>query len=61
MSRKLVELLHKERLLNDAQLQEADQLIRSGGDAVRQFIDRKILTESKLVYFLSQKFSLHLN
>ncbi len=58
MSRKLVELLHKERLLNDAQLQEADQLIRSGNDPVRQFIDRKILTESKLVYFLSQKFSL---
>ena len=58
MSRKLVELLHKERLLNDAQLQEADQLIRSGGDAVRQFLDRKILSESKLVYFLSQKFSL---
>ena len=58
MSRKLVELLHKERLLTDAQLQEADQLIRSGNDAVRQFLERKILSESKLVYFLSQKFSL---
>jgi len=58
MSRKLVELLHKERLLNDAQLQEADQLLRSGSDPVRHFLETKVLSESKLVYFLSQKFSL---
>ncbi len=58
MSRKLVELLHKERLISDAQLQEADQILRAGGDAVRQFIERKVLQDSKLVFFLSQKFSL---
>jgi len=58
MSRKLAELLHKERLLTDAQLQEADQLLRSGTDAIRYFIENKVLLESKLVFFLSQKFSL---
>ena len=58
MSRKLVELLHKERLISQSQYQEADQLIRSGVDAIRQFIEKKTLSESKLVYFLSQKFSM---
>ncbi len=58
MSRKLIDLLYKERLITQAQQQEADQILASGGDAIRQFIDKKTLSESKLVYFLGQKFSM---
>ena len=58
MSRKLVELLLKERLISQNQYLEAEQIFRSGGDAIRQFIEKKTLSESKLLYFLSQKFSM---
>jgi type IV pilus assembly protein PilB len=58
MSRKLVDLLYKEKLITPIQFQEAEQHFRAGEDAVRQFIDKKILSESKLLYFLSQKFSM---
>jgi len=58
MSRKLVELLFKERLITQNQHQEAEQIFRSSGDAIRAFIEKKALSESKLVYFLSQKFSM---
>jgi type IV pilus assembly protein PilB len=58
MSRKLVELLFKERLITQNQHQEADAIFRANGDAIRQFVEKKALSESKLVYFLSQKFSM---
>ena len=58
MSRKLIELLQKEKLLTQSQYAEAETIFRANGDAIRQFIEKKILSESKLVYFLSQKFSL---
>ncbi len=58
MSRKLVELLFKERLITQNQVTEAEQIYRAGGDAIRQFIEKKTVSESKLIYFLSQKFSL---
>ncbi len=58
MSRKLIELLYKERMITPTQFNEAEEIFRANGDAIRQFIERKILSESKLVYFLSQKFSL---
>jgi type IV pilus assembly protein PilB len=58
MSRKLIELLHKERLITAPQYNEAEQLARSGTDPIRYFIENKSVSESKLVYFLSQKFSM---
>ena len=58
MSRKLIELLFKERLITQQQFQEADQISKAGGDAIRNFIEKKALSESKLVYFLGQKFSM---
>ena len=58
MSRKLVDLLSKERLITDRQQQEAEAILKAGGDAIRQFIEKKTLSESKLVYFLTQKFSM---
>ncbi len=58
MSRKLVDLLFKEKLITQAQYQDAEQYFRSGTDAIRQLIEKKTLSESKLLYFLSQKFSM---
>lgn len=58
MSRKLIELLYKERLITQSQFNEADGIFKQNGDAIRQFIERKVLSESKLLYFLAQKFSL---
>jgi type IV pilus assembly protein PilB len=58
MSRKLVELLQKERLITQNQLQEAEVMLKAGQDPIRYFIEKKALSESKLVYFLSQKFSM---
>jgi type IV pilus assembly protein PilB len=58
MSRKLIELLYKERLITQAQFTEADSIFKENGDAIRQFIEKKLLSESKLLYFLAQKFSL---
>ncbi|NDG84785.1 MAG: type IV-A pilus assembly ATPase PilB [Proteobacteria bacterium] len=58
MSRKLIELLFKERLITQTQYTEAETIFRSNGDAIRQFIERKVLSESKLLYFLAQKFSM---
>jgi type IV pilus assembly protein PilB len=58
MSRKLVELLFKERLITQTQFNEAETIFRANGDAIRQFIEKKVLSESKLLYFLSQKFSM---
>jgi type IV pilus assembly protein PilB len=58
MSRKLIELLQKERLITQNQLQEAEAMLKAGSDPIRAFIEKKALSESKLVYFLSQKFSM---
>jgi len=58
MSRKLVELLFKERLITQTQYSEAEVIFRTNGDAIRQFIERKVLSENKLLQFLAQKFSM---
>jgi type IV pilus assembly protein PilB len=58
MSRKLIELLYKERLITQSQYSEAEVIFRSNGDAIRQFIERKQLSENKLLQFLAQKFSM---
>jgi type IV pilus assembly protein PilB len=58
MSRKLVELLYKDKLLTQSQYQDAEAIFKSNGDAIRQFIEKKVLSEQKLLLFLNQKFSL---
>jgi len=58
MSRKLVELLYKEKLLTQSQYQDAEAIFKGNGDAIRQFIEKKVLSEQKLLLFLNQKFSL---
>jgi type IV pilus assembly protein PilB len=58
MSKKLVELLYKERLLTQTQYQDAEAIYKANGDAIRQFIEKKVLSEQKLSEYLKQKFSL---
>lgn len=58
MSRQLIELLHQERLITQSQLHEAENIFAQGGDAIRVFVSRKAVSESKIVYFLSQRFAL---
>ena len=58
MSRKLAEILLKEKLINQNQFAEADAQAKGGRSYIRHFIEKKYLSETKLLYFLSQKFSL---
>lgn len=58
MSRKLIELLHQEHLISQSLYHEAQNIFASGGDAIRDFISRRAISESKILYFLSQRFSL---
>jgi len=58
MSLKLAELLLKEKLINQTQFTEAQSTVKSGNSYVRYLIEKKYLSETKLLYFLSQKYSL---
>lgn len=60
MSRQLVELLVKDRLISAQHLNEAAQAVTAGTakSYVRYLIAHKYVSETKLLYFLSQKFSL---
>lgn len=57
MSRKLAELLLKDRVISHAHFQDADANAGSK-DPVRYLIDKQVLSEAKLLYYLSQKFGL---
>jgi type IV pilus assembly protein PilB len=60
MSRQLAEVLLKDRLITQAQL---DALLASmtdkNGDPVRQMIVNRMISENKLLEYLSRKYSLH--
>src|SRR5688572_2252651 len=58
MSRRLAELLVKERIISPTQFQEAEAAARGGQDYIRFLIERRYVAETKLPYFLSQKFGL---
>jgi type IV pilus assembly protein PilB len=58
MSRQLADLLVKERIITPAQLAEAEPLAKGGKSYVRYFIEKKYISETKLLYFLSQKYGL---
>jgi type IV pilus assembly protein PilB len=60
MSRQLAELLVKDRIITANQFTEASEAIRSGASKsyVRFLIDKKYVAETKLLYYLSQKFGL---
>ncbi len=57
MSKKLAEILLKDNFVTEAQWAEAQQVAKPGG-YVRFFIERKILSEAKILQFLSRKFGI---
>jgi len=58
MSRQLAELLLKERIITSNHLAEATTATKQGGSVIRFLIERKYVSETKLLYYLSQKFGL---
>jgi type IV pilus assembly protein PilB len=58
MSRQLAELLVKDKIISQPQFTEALEAAKNGGSLVRALIDKKHLSETKLLYYLSQKFGL---
>ena len=58
MSRTLAELLVKEKVIPPARFTEAESAAQGGKSYVRYLIERGYVSETKLLYFLSQKFQL---
>ncbi len=58
MSRQLAELLHKDRIISPQQFAEAAAAAKGGKSYVRFLIERGYVAETKLLYYLSQKFGL---
>jgi type IV pilus assembly protein PilB len=58
MSKQLAELLLKDRIINQAQFNEAEVAAKDGRSYARFLVEKKYLAEPKLLYFLSQKFGL---
>lgn len=58
MSKQLAELLIKDRMLSADQFAEAASQVKKGGSYIKYLISKDILSENKLLYHLSQKFSL---
>src|SRR3954464_651422 len=58
MSRQLAELLVKDKIINTTQFAEAAEAAKSGKSYVRFLIEKRYLAETKLLYYLSQKFGL---
>jgi type IV pilus assembly protein PilB len=58
MSRQLAEMLVKDKIISAAQFAEAGEAAKQGRSYVRFLIEKKYLAETKLLYYLSQKFGL---
>jgi type IV pilus assembly protein PilB len=58
MSRQLAELLVKEKIITASQFAEASSGAKDGRGYIRYLIEKKHVSETKLLYFLSQKFGL---
>ena len=58
MSRKLAEILLKEKIVSPVQFKEAEAIGKQGKSYIRYFIEKKYISEEKLLYFLSKKFGL---
>src|SRR5690348_13985620 len=58
MSRQLAELLVKEKVISPAQFSEASEAAKGGKSYIRYLIEKKYIAETKLLYYLSQKFGL---
>ena len=58
MSRQLAEILVKDKVITGAQFNEAVEAAKGGRSHVRYLIEKKYVSENKLLYYLSQKFGL---
>ena len=58
MSRQLADLLVKDKIITHAQFAESVGAANDGRDQIRFLIERKYVAETKLLYYLSQKFGL---
>lgn len=58
MSRQLVDLLFKDKIINQIQLSEAVEAAKGGKSYIRYLIEKKYISEAKLLPYLSQKFGL---
>ncbi len=58
MSRQLVEILAKDRIITAAQLAEAIEAAKGGKSHVQHLIDTRVVDEVRLLQYLSQKFGL---
>jgi type IV pilus assembly protein PilB len=58
MSRQLAEILAKDRIITAPQLAEAAAAAKVGKSYIRFLIEKRYVAETKLLYYLSQKFGL---
>ena len=58
MSRQLADLLLKDKIITQSQYGESIGVANDGRDQVRFLIESKYVAETKLLYYLSQKFGL---
>lgn len=58
MSRQLAEFLLKDRIITQGQFNEAEEQAKQGKSYIRYLIEKKYVADSKLLYYLSQKFGL---
>ena len=58
MSRQLAELLVKDRLISTQQLNDAAAVVKEGRGYIKFFIEKKIISDIKLMQYLGQKFGM---
>jgi len=58
MSKQLAELLLKDKIISAAQMNEAAIAAKAGKSYIRHLIESKQIAETKLLYYLSQKFGI---
>src|SRR5690349_19553236 len=58
MSRQLAELLVRDKIITLAQFNEGEMSAKAGKGHIRYFIEKRYIAETKLLYYLSQKFGL---
>jgi len=58
MSLQLLDLLARDKIITQQQYNETKSMLREGQNPLRLMIERKTISETKLLYFLSQKFGL---
>lgn len=58
MSKQLLELLFKDKIINQTQYDEAQTQAKSGKNVIKFLLDNHYIAENKVLFFLSQKFNL---